>query len=321
MTSPSSFQKEAPAALWESFQNSTVIGYLAVILATACWGMLGIFIKFIIAGSNVSPLALAFWRDLATFVVLFSGISLLRPADLRVQGGDIPWLLAVGAGVGAFHVFWNVGIVLYSAAVTTVQQAAMPAIVAIVAWFLWRDPLTLAKILAIILTFVGTVLVSGLGMLGQIGWTLAGLLVGFGLPIAYASWNLLGKKIRHKYKALTVLTYAFGAAAFLLLPFQFFARQPWPVSASVWLWFAGLIGVSTLTGFAAYTFGLGRLPASVASILAMAEIVFVVIFAYVFLGEWLAPSQVIGAGMVVFGVLLLIKRKKKRKISLRLQTR
>jgi drug/metabolite transporter (DMT)-like permease len=171
------------------------------------------------------------------------------------------------------------------------------------------------------LTFSGTVLVSGLGTLGQSDWTLVGLLVGFGLPVSYAGWNLLGKKMRHKYKALTVLTYAFGAGALVLLPFQAFTAQPWPVTTTVWLWFAGLIGVSTLTGFAAYTFGLGRLPASVASILAMAEIVFVVIFAYVFLGEWLAPVQVIGAGMVVLGVLLLIKRKKKRTISLRLQTR
>ena len=127
--------------------------------------------------------------------------------------------------------------------------------------------------------------------------------------------------MRHKYKALTVLTYAFGAGALVLLPFQFFTAQPWPVSATVWLWFAGLIGVSTLTGFAAYTFGLGRLPASVASILVMAEIVFVVIFAYIFLGEWLAPGQMLGTGMVVLGVLLLIKRRKIRTISLRLQTR
>lgn len=321
MTAPSDYRKVAPTTARESLQNSTLTGYLAVLLATACWGMSGIFVKFIIAGSNVSPLALAFWRDLATFIVLFGGMSLLRPADLRVQRGDIPWLVAVGAGVGAFHVFWNVGVVLNGAAVTTVQQAAMPAIVAVVAWFLWGDPLTRGKILAIILTFAGTVLVSGLGALGQSDWTLAGLLVGFGLPISYAGWNLVGKKMRQKYKALTVLTYAFGAGALVLLPFQFFTQQPWPVTTTVWLWFAGLIGVSTLTGFAAYTFGLGRLPASNASILAMAEIVFVVIFAYVLLGEWLAPSQVIGAGMIVGGVLLLIKRRKKEKISLRLQTR
>ena len=228
---------------------------------------------------------------------------------------------AVGASIGVFHVFWNLGVRLNGAAVTTVQQAAMPAIVVVAAWLLWREPLTWRKILAILLTFIGTTLVSGLGKLGQTEMTLAGVLVGFGLPISYACWNLFGKKVRRQYDSLTILTYAFGAGALVLLPFLFFTYQPWPMFTITWFWFAGFVG-QTIGGFAAYTFALGRLPASVASILTMAEIAFVIIFAYFLLGEWMTITQAIGTAMVVGGVMLILLRKhKKRRISLRLQTR
>jgi len=280
-----------------------------VLVATACWGTSGIFVKFVMANSDVTALALAFWRDLFTFLVLLTGVGLLRPAwpDLvrRVQRHDLRWLVGLGGSLGIFHVLWNLGVFLNGAAVATVQQAAMPAIVAVAAWLIWREPLTWNKILAIILTFAGTVLVSGLDVLGQAELTLSGLLVGLGIPFGYASWNLFGKKARECYNPLVTLTFGFGFGALVLLPFQFFTPQPWPVPGLSWLWFASLIFISTIIPFSTYTFGLGRLPASVASILAMTEIPIVAVYTYFLLNEALAAHQVLGAVLVVGGVLLL----------------
>ncbi len=292
-----------------NLRRSEMAGYLAVLLACACWGTSGIFVKFIAADSDVSALALAFWRDLSTFTVLLLTLGLLRPAWLRVQRRDLTRLIALGSGLGAFHVFWNLGVLLNGAAVATVQQAAMPAIVAVAAWLLWGEPLTRRKVLAIVLTFAGTVLVSGLDVLGRAKLTAPGLLVGLGIPITYASYNLLGKKISARYRSPTVLVYSFGFGALTLLPFQFFTPQPWPVPSSTWIWFAALISLSTIIPWSVYTFGLGRLPASVASILAMAEIPVVSVYAYFLLGERLTVTQFVGAAMVVTGVLLLFRRR------------
>jgi drug/metabolite transporter (DMT)-like permease len=209
----------------------------------------------------------------------------------------------LGGSLGIFHVFWNLGVFLNGAAVATVQQAAMPAIVAVAAWLIWHEPLTWSKILAIALTFTGTVLVSGLNILGQTELTLAGLLVGLGIPVTYAAWNLLGKKVRETCSPFTLLTYAFGFGALVLLPLQFFTPQPWPIPPSAWLPFAGLIGISTIVGFLLYTYALGRLPASVATILAMTEIAFVTAYAYVLLDERLAQSQIVGVLLVMIACL------------------
>jgi DME family drug/metabolite transporter len=295
-------EMETPA---RTADRSDPVGSLAVLLAAACWGTSGIFVKFVAGDMPISALALAFWRDIATFLLLLTGLGLLRPSWLRVEKADLRWLVALGGSLGIFHVCWNLGVFLNGAAVATVQQAAMPAIVAVAAWFIWREPLTWSKIVAIVLTFVGTVLVSGLDVLGQAKLSWNGLLVGLGIPVLYASWNLLGKKVRERYNPFTTLLYAFGFGAFVLLPFQFFMPQPWPVPFSACLWFAGLIIVSTIVPFSIYTFALGRLPASIATILAMSEIAFVAVYAYTLLGERLTASQVFGALLVVSGVLLL----------------
>ena len=288
------------------------IGYLAVVVAAASWGTSGIFVKFIVADAGFSALTLAFWRDLLTWFVLLIGVGGFRPTWLCVQRSSLPWLAAMGVSLGAFHVFWNLGVLLNGAAVATVQQAAMPAIVAIAARWIWQESLSRNKILAILLTFTGTVFVSGLDVLGRTTLTLPGFLIGLGIPITYASWSLFGKKVRQQYNPLITLTYAFGFGALVLLPFQFFIPQPWPVPPSIWLWFAGLIGLATIVAFSAYTFGLGRLPASVASILAMSEIAFVTIYAYGLLSERMTASQLFGAFLVIGGVLLLTRRKRSK---------
>ena len=289
-----------------------IAGGLAVLLATACWGTSGVFVRLIMANSDITALALAFWRDLFTFVVLLTGVGVLHPAWLRVQRRDLPWLMGLGGSLGIFHVFWNLGVSLNGPAVATVQQAAMPAIVAVVAWLIWREPLTWNKVLALILTFAGTVLVSGLQVLGQAQITLPGMLAGLGIPFTYAGWNLFCKKARESHGPLATWTFGFGFGALVLLPFQFFTPQPWPVPASSWLWFAGLITISTILGFSVYAFGLGRLQASVATILAMVEIPVVAVYAYLLLGEQMTADQILGALLVIGGVLLLSWRRREK---------
>ncbi|MEA3341303.1 MAG: DMT family transporter [Chloroflexota bacterium] len=301
--------------------NVNLAGVLAVFAAAALWGTSGIFVRLIVTSENVTPFALAFWRDLFTFIVLLAVTALLRPASLRVQRRDLPWLAALGGSLGVFHVAWNLGVLTNGAAVATVQQAAMPAIVAVAARLLWREALTWNKILAIMLTFTGTMLVTDLDVLGQSArmpfihgrrlsaLTLPGLLVGLAVPFTYACWNLFAKKVRERCSSLTTWVYAFGFSALVLFPFQFFTSQPWPVSPIVCLWFAGLVSLSTALPFPIYAFGLGRLPASVATILVMTEIPIVSVYAYFLLGERMSPDQILGAALVVAGVLLLSWRR------------
>jgi DME family drug/metabolite transporter len=290
------------------------LGYAGVLTAAVCWGTSGGLVKLILAAGEISALALAFWRDLTTFVLLLLMLRLLRPDWLRVEWRDLIWLVGLGGSLGTFHVFWNLAVMLNGAAVATVQQAAVPAIVAVAAWLLWREPLTGRKILAILLTFGGTVLVSGVDALSRADVSLGGFLAGLCTPVAYAGYSLFGKKVRGGYSPLTALTYGFGIAALALLPFQFFTPQPWPVPLAALPWFAGLIIIATIVPFYAYVFALGRLDASVVSILAMVEIPIVAVYAYFLLGERMSIEQVFGAVLVVVGVLMLSWRRRRQRV-------
>jgi DME family drug/metabolite transporter len=293
----------------QQINASSITGYAAVIMAAAFWGASGVFVKLIADNASVSATALAFWRDVTTFICLLTAGLTAFPGNIRIKRSDWFMMAGMGASLGLFHIFYNVGIMLNGAAVTTVQQAVMPAIVTIAARYLWQEPLTGRKTLALLMAFAGAFLVAGLADLKAGGFSLYGLLIGFCVPCLYAAWTLFSKKLRMQYGALVVLIFAFGIASSLLLPLQFFISQPWPIQPRTWLWFAGLISVSSLAAFYLYAVGIGRLQASSASILLMSEIAFAVFYAYLFLAERLTMSQIAGTVLVVGGVLQLFQRR------------
>lgn len=286
--------------------RATLSGVIAVLLAAACWASSGIFVKLIMEAGPVSSLFLAFWRDTAAFAVFFCLSRCMKHRQMIIEKRDWPLLACMGITLGVFHVVLNLGYRLNGAAVTTIQQAAMPAIVLVAARFLWKEPLTGVKIFSLILIGVGTVLVSGLLQSSAPDVSAGGILVGFLIPVLYAGWSILGKALRSKYNAVVMLTWTFAIASLILLPCQLIKGTvlPPPVPGISYLWFAGLIIISTAGGFLAFTFALGRLPASVATILVMSEIAFAVIFAGFILGEMLFAGEVAGALLIVVGITL-----------------
>lgn len=289
---------------------------LLVILATICWSTSGFFVTEVIGNSNLNAVGLAFWRDLAVFVVLLGGVALIRPALLRVNRRDLPWLAAMGAiSIGFFHVVWNSAVLLIGASVTTVFQGNSPLLVAIFAYLLWREPLTARKWAAILLGVAGTVLIAGViglggdAAAGNIHITPTGFLYGLAVAGAYSMLTLLGKKLVGSYNSWTVMVYMFGFASLALLPLQIGQPLPAPLSAAFLLPLAALVLFTSIGGFGLYTIGLRGLNASTAAIVGLAEIPFAAILAYLLLGERLTVAQIIGAVLVAAGVIIISQRR------------
>lgn len=287
--------------------NRERLGGLAlVVAATACWATSGILIHFVSNGSGIGPVGLAFYRDLGTFTALLVGLGITRPRSLRVRRRDLPWLSAMGTiSIGFFHVMWNMAVLLNGASIATVIQSNAPIFVTIMAWLLWREPLTARKLSAIALAFAGTVLIARLDRLQHMHISALGLGVGLLSAIFYGTFSLFGKKLRGTYDSWTILLYIFGFAALVLAPTQIGQPLPWPLAPEVLASFAALVFLPTILGFGLYTNGLGRLQASVASITATTEIPFAAMMAYFLLSERLDGWQVLGAALVVGGVVLI----------------
>lgn len=291
-------------------------GLILVILATVCWSTSGIFINRIITGSEISPIGLAFWRDLSTFLCLLVGIAIVRPAYLSVKRRDVPWLLAMGAiSIGSFHVMWNTAVMRVGASISTVLQCNAPIFVTLMAWKLFDEPLTGRKIAAVVLAALGIIFISGIRGTGGMQVTTVGIIIALGSAITYGSFSLFGKKLTGDYNSWTILLYVFGFATLILLPLQFGQPAPWPLPGNMVIFFIALVLFTTITGFGLYTKGLGKLQASIASITSTTEVVFAGVLAYIFLGERLDTWQIIGSFLIVAGVILVSLTNKKKKNS------
>ncbi len=298
--------------------KSNFLSFSLIIFAAACWGMSGIFISLVAEGYAISAWGLAFWRETSTAVLIFLGLRLFRPDLLRVARRDLIWLAAMGAlSIGLFHALWNMSVLLNGAAIATVFQYNAPIFVTVAAWFLWREPLAGRKIAAIGLAFGGTLLVAHFDWTAGSQITAAGAWAGLGTAVAFSGLALFSKKLTGDYSPWTILLYTFAFGALTLFPFQMGQSAPWPVPLAAALAFAGLVLVSTIAGFAAYTIGIRQIQASVVVIVATVEVPFSAIFAYLFLHQELDGRQIIGTALVVSGVILLSlpQDQKQRKLQ------
>ncbi len=300
--------------------RSRFTGLAMVVAATACWSTSGILINLIVRNSGITAVGLAFWRDLGTFLVLLVGLAIVRRDLLRVNRRDLPWLAAMGAAsIGVFHILWNISVTTLGASVSTVIQCNAPVFVTVLAWLIWREPLTRRKIAAIVLAVVGTIFIARLDNLGTVDITLLGVLIALGSALMYGSFSLFGKKLSGSYSSWTILVYVFGVASIVLFPFQFGSSSPFQASTQVVGYYLALVLVTTISGFGLYTAALRRLQASVAAITANAEVPFAAILAYLLLGERLDGLQVLGATLIIVAVVLIsIPRQTLQQLTRRL---
>ena len=286
---------------------SPLAAYGAVFVTTLMWAGSGVCIKLILSSADISEYSLAFYRDIFTFIILFSILLISGRGLLKIDKQDLPWFALLGGlGLGAFHLLWNFGVHINGVAVSTVQQAVMPIILAVAGRFIFKESLSLKKFLAVILTLAGSFFISGLLRREFRGLGALGISVGFAIPLTYALFNLFSKKLRGTYHPLTILTYGFGFGALVLLPIQFFVPLPVKVPAVSWLYLGGLVIISTILPFSLYTAVLRKVQVSAAGLLAMAEIPVAFLYAVLFFNETLSPFQWIGTVLIIGGVALFI---------------
>jgi drug/metabolite transporter (DMT)-like permease len=287
-------------------QSKRLKGIFLVILASACWSTSGIIIITILQMSPLSPVGLAFWRDLMTSLVLLLGILIARPNLLKIKWKDLPWLAGMGViSIGSMHFFWNKAVVVLGASLATVLQYNSPILVTILACFFFDEALTSRKIAAIFLAAIGTVMVAGLLTGNGLNIQPNGLIIALLSSISFASLSLFGKKLSQEYDPWSILFYIFSFGTITLFLYQSGSPDSWPQGSGIIIWVLVLVLISTILGFGAYTKALTYLPASIASITTTSEILFASTLAYSILGEYLGIWQIFGAVLIITGVVVV----------------
>lgn len=293
-------------------------GTLIVLLATIAWGTSGIFITWIIDWTDITPLSLAFWRDLVTLSFLFVFLILFNRNLLKARRGDIVWFIAMGViSVAGLHVIWNMNVLWNGVALATVTQATAPIFVTVIAWLVWREPLTHRKFWAIGLAVLGIFFVTRVDKLNFAHLTFIGLLIGLSSALSYSLYSIFGKRLSADYNPWTIMFYTFGIASLSLLPFQSSTSIPGIITLRIVLVFLALVFIPTIIGYVLYTIGLGRIPASIAAVIATAEVPIAAIYAFFALGERLDVGQIFGAILIICSV-VMISLPSRRSVNLRI---
>ena len=301
----------------KSTASSYSRGYAIALTATVLWSSTGILISYINRTYSLPSLVLAFWRDLFVALGMILGLAVFSRARFHLSRRHWGFMTFYGLTLAIFNTAWTFSVQYNGAAVATVLAFSSPAITAILSRLVFREEFSRVKILSIVLTSVGVILVSG-AIIPEV-WILNPLGIIFGLltGLFFAVYNLEGTHASNLgIDSWTALLYSFGAAAVFLLFFNFGADVwmgkaplsdlPWlGNSFDGWAWLVFLGVAPTLGGFGLYTLSLRSLPPTVSSLIATSEPGLTVIWAYFIFGEVLTPMQFFGSLVLFAGVILL----------------
>jgi drug/metabolite transporter (DMT)-like permease len=294
-------------------------GYTIALISAAILSTTAIFIRYLTQTYHLPALVLAFWRDSFVALAALLVLRLLQPLLLRVRRQHLLYLIVYGLMLAIFNALWTLSVSLNGAAISTVLVYCSAGFTALLGWWLLKERLNWAMLLAIVVSFVGCILVSG--ALGAIAWraNLLGILTGVLSGLWYAIYTLMGRSAAQRgLNPWTTLFYTFGFAAIFLLLINLLSGGLIPGTAArpadfFWLGdaLAGwgillLLAVCpTLLGFGLYNVSLSYLPSSVVNLIVTLEPVFTAMIAYLLLGERLDGIQIGGSLMILAGVAFL----------------
>lgn len=288
------------------------LAYLYVLIGAALWGIIGLFVEEL-SDAGFTSLQIVTLRVVSAAVMLTVYLALTNPDLLKINIKDS--FSFVGTGIFSI-VFFNwcyfTAIDEISLSIAVILLYTGPAFVVILSWMFFGESMTMRKILALVLTLMGCVLVVNIFPLDVASLNIFGLLTGLGSGFGYALYSIFGKYALRKYESLTVITYTFLFASAVLLPANGIFIEPARLaSPGIWPVILGLGLFPTAVAYLLYTTGLSMVESSRASIAATFEPVVATLIGVFVFDEFLTTYQWFGIFLVLIAVVLIqLKRKK-----------
>ena len=285
-------------------------GTLLIILAGICWGSMGIFVRGLADIAGFTSIQIVSLR-LTVAAVTFTFILLRKDLKgFRIALKDIPLFLGLGLGsVLFFAACYFTAIQMMTLSVAAILLYTSPIWVMLMSLLFFREKMTKTKLLALILSFLGCILISGVGS-GENNITFAGILIGLCSGIGYGLYSILGTIALRKYSTYTVTTHTFIIAAigslFLCsLPdlWHKIAVCPRKPYLYILIILTGL--VTAVIPFLTYTLGLEQIEASRAAILATIEPLVATLIGVMVFHEYLTGMSVMGIACIIAAIILL----------------
>jgi drug/metabolite transporter (DMT)-like permease len=277
---------------------------LAALFAGACAiGSSGIFVRL----SETGPTATAFWRGALAlpFLTVWAWAEARREGTRWYRWVVDARIFWAGVFFAGDLVLWHGSLLLTSVTLSTLESNLAPVFVVLIGWLLWRKRPKRLFVAALVIAFIGVLLIVS-PKLGQARGALVGDLLGLGTAAFYAAYMIAVARLGTTYGTgaimlRTTLIFTVLLAALMI------GQKILPDTAHGWGLLIGLALIAQVLGQGLIAYALARLPASFSSVGLSVQPLATSVYAAALLGERLTLVQVAG-GVIVLAAILLAHR-------------
>ncbi|MBR1708249.1 MAG: EamA family transporter [Clostridia bacterium] len=275
---------------------------IKLICSMLIYGTIGLFRRML----PFSSAMIAIMRGIigSCFLIVYMKIR-KKPIRLKNAANEVPLVLFIGALIGVNWIFLFEAYNYTTVAIATLCYYMAPVFVIIAAVFVLGERMTVKKIISILLSVIGMILISKTGMHPESDTLdIRGILFGLLAAALYAAVILLNKKIKkmgvYERTILQLLS-----AAFVLIPYQLVTDgiviQGTPISWGLMI-FIGIVhtGIAYLLYFGSLT----ALPTQTVALFSYIDPVTAVLLSAFLLREPLGLSGVLGTILILGAALI-----------------
>jgi drug/metabolite transporter (DMT)-like permease len=200
------------------------------------------------------------------------------------------------------------------ASVSTMIIYTYPSIVTILSYFILKERISLKKVSALVMVFLGTIAVLNVFDLSGKEISTLGALLSFLAAFFFSIYYIMCRLLSKDISSIRLTTYLITAGGTFVILYWHGTDLIQPVE--VWLYAFGLATLGTLFPFLLLGEGVKLIGASNAAIFSAIGPVSTITLSYLVLGERLDPLQLLGASLIIAGIVTLGRRNREKEGAL-----
>lgn len=285
-------------------------GTLAAISAIVFWSAGNLIVR----DAPMEGVQIAFWRVLLGAVTYW---MFLVMSGRRLTMSQIKASAPAGAAIALELAFFFVAIKSTTVANATVIAALQPLVVIAIGIKRFGEHVTRTLIVVSTVAITGVVFVV-FGSSAEAIWSPRGDVLAVVAMLLFAAYFIYAKHARATVPAFEFQTALWVVGAVVLLPMAIFdaGGLVFPTTTQ-WFWLVALLLVPG-TGHFVMNWAHGSVSLSLTSLLNLGTPVLSTFGAFVFLGEGLAPVQIIGMVIVIAALAIVVTRESRSSVIDRL---
>ncbi len=285
------------------------IGLLYMFLSAFCFSLMGIISKLIFR-FGIPVLDLIIMQNIIQVAVLGIYFGFKKFKDIKLEFKDIK-IISVQGLLGSIPVliFYYITLQRISASISCLLLFTNPIFITLYFILFEKQRASLPKIIAVLATFIGSILVLNITPENISTLDVIGVMTGFISSISYAFYNIYADKKLRSYSPGAILFYCCVVVVIFVSAINpgFYFKNYFADFELVKYVFVLAIVTGILPVVFLYS-GINILGAQIASVAATGEIPFTLLMSSFILGEKLIFIQIVGS-ILIMGAIVLLNRE------------